>query len=239
MATTPIVTGRSLRLVTMAMLTIILFNSVFDPKTFHEEHVVGDDAALEIIWSMDKSLSDASGPQQQHHEQSCLHAASESMINDPRSTNKPNYFLHFFEAAPSCNQQLNAKDVDFGVVTQSSMDRVWLLQHHCCALDWPNFLGRVCCVGWECEHRPHADSIRHDMIRHYNCTRFLVRLSHYWVFQGNILLCAMRRCEWSRPITWSCRCPLFIPRVHAGRIASSLWHSPSLSSQTSLGATRI
>jgi hypothetical protein len=92
----------------MAMLTIILFNSVFDPKTFHEEHVAGDDAALEIIWSTDKSLSDASGPQQSHHEQSCFHAASESMINYPQSTNKPNNFLHFR-------------------ATNSSMPRTWIL----------------------------------------------------------------------------------------------------------------
>jgi Glycosyl-transferase for dystroglycan len=60
--------------------------------------------------------------------------------------------------------------VEFTLVTQSSLDRLWLLQHHCAR--WTGSISVAVYIGNDTQT---ADSIRHDLVRDYNCTaNFLV-----------------------------------------------------------------
>jgi Glycosyl-transferase for dystroglycan len=63
--------------------------------------------------------------------------------------------------------------VDFTLVTQSSLDRLWLLQHHCAR--WTGPISVAVYIGNDSitdnEPSQHtADSIRRDLVRDYNCT---------------------------------------------------------------------
>jgi Glycosyl-transferase for dystroglycan len=153
---------------------------------FHDEQDVVRDhnPALNIIRAVDKAaLSDTSSL----HQSSLVRtAAFQSMDNTFRDSKvakldtkvaklskdtytNPYNFSKFFETAPSCHAKLEPNDVDFTLVLQSSLDRLWLMQHHCAR--WTGPISLAVYVGYQTKNAVSAASIRRTLLHDYQCTR--------------------------------------------------------------------
>jgi Glycosyl-transferase for dystroglycan len=186
---TTMVAVRNLQLVTVAMLIVILLHSVlldYGQILHNEQEVLGDETAMDIVRAVDQTaLSEITTT---FHESSLVRtSASKSMdgivddtkvlVSDLDTTNdNPYRFEQFFETAPSCHDELEPDDVDFTLVLISSLDRLWLMQHHCARWNTGK-ISLAVYVGYSTKSALSADAIRDLLVHDYQCQHSLDSLS--------------------------------------------------------------
>jgi Glycosyl-transferase for dystroglycan len=89
------------------------------------------------------------------------------------TTNTDQYnFQRYFDDAPLCLPQLDAAQIGFTLVTQSSLDRLWIMEYQCARWKGPISLA-VFVASDDPRYNnssPTAESIRDDLVQSKNCS---------------------------------------------------------------------